>query len=261
MSNKQLATKAENLPAEFLDMVGGDAGMGTESADRDDMIVPFLKLAQSLSEEVKKSKPNYIEGLEEGDFFNSATNEVWKGEAGVRFIPVLYTKQYLEFTPRADGGGFHGQHDASILAQTEPDDSNRDMLPNGNEIVTAGTWFVLAETASGGFEQCVISCSKSQFTPSRKLMSKIKNVMLTNGDGKKFNPPAFFNVVKARSLPKSNDQGDWVVWDFSLDGNVFDLEGGADIYESAKLMLEAVQSGELKAAEHSSETDGDEVPF
>lgn len=78
---------------------------GTEHIGRDDMQVPRLALAQSLSPEMLSSEPKFIEGLTVGDMFNSLTGEIY-GKGPLEFTIVRADKpRGIEFYPREEGGG------------------------------------------------------------------------------------------------------------------------------------------------------------
>lgn len=244
-----------NLPAEFMGEIESDAGLGSENSTTEDMLLPFLKIAQALSPEVNKRESTHITGLEVGDFFNTATQTVYGGEAGFHYIPVFYRRSYLEWTPRDAGGGFNGEHDQSILDKCKAGDKGEQILPNGNEIVTTGIWYGIAVDADGNMEQCVLSLSKTQLKKSRGLMTKLKTLSIKGPSGKPFNPPLFFSKVKVTTVPESNDQGNWMGWKFELDGNVFELAEGRELYEQCKSLHEAVRSGAVKASAPDSQTD------
>ncbi len=259
-----VAKKEDKLPAEMMDDLMADSGKGLEGSSSEDMIIPFLKMAQSLSPEVKKSKPEYIQGLEEGMLFNSATREIYGEE--VYIVPCKYERQYLEFVPVENGGGFRGQHPASILDECKEGPLGEQLLPDGNEIVICGVWYVLVLAKDGSYSSAVISLAKSQFKQSKKLMTKLRMIQLPNPKGGTFNPPPFYNLVKVKGLPTSNDKGDWMLWDFELDGSVLALDNGKELYENAKSLIAAIDSGAVKAAEPespsgSNDMPDDEVPF
>lgn len=61
---------------------------GHEGVHKADVKPPALKLAQSTSPETKRAKPErYIEGLREGELFNSLTKEIY-GEDPIKMIIV-----------------------------------------------------------------------------------------------------------------------------------------------------------------------------
>ena len=69
-------------------------------------MVAAIKIIQSLSPERMKSDPAFIPGAEEGMLFNSETKELYGGEKGFVVVPLQMRKSYVEWIPRAQGGGF-----------------------------------------------------------------------------------------------------------------------------------------------------------
>lgn len=88
----------------FLQKTG--PARGFEEVDREDLVVPRLALAQSLSPQKKPSNEKYIKGLEDGDIFNTVTNKIYGKMGGsIRAIPLFYTKSQMLFRPMDQGGG------------------------------------------------------------------------------------------------------------------------------------------------------------
>ena len=48
-----------------------DGNRGSEEVSSNDITLPRLQIIQDLSPQHKKNKPEYIDGAEVGDFFNS----------------------------------------------------------------------------------------------------------------------------------------------------------------------------------------------
>lgn len=73
---------------------------GAENIGTDDIKPPALKLAQSTSKETKRHEPEkYIEGLREGELFNSLTKEIY-GEGPLRLVIVaMLGHRHVEFDP------------------------------------------------------------------------------------------------------------------------------------------------------------------
>ena len=78
--------KSAELSTDLMDDILGFAGEGT-SFSADEMQIPFVRALQALSPQLGKKKPEYIEGAEQGDLYNTVTGEVWKGEDGVTIVP------------------------------------------------------------------------------------------------------------------------------------------------------------------------------
>src|SRR5690242_224823 len=84
-----------------------DAGLGTEDMTRDDFTLPRLALCQSMTRQRKPSSPLFIEGLSEGQLFNTISQEVYKGP--VKILPLLVYKTRIKFNPLDEGGGIDCQ--------------------------------------------------------------------------------------------------------------------------------------------------------
>jgi len=78
--------------------------LGLENLNQSDLILPRIKLCQSMTRERSETSPKHIEGLEEGDFFNSLTGEKYGKE--IRIIPVHFVRSRILFNERGTGGGF-----------------------------------------------------------------------------------------------------------------------------------------------------------
>ena len=67
MSENQVtktSKKAVAIPKELLGSFMEDAGAGTENISADDMKIPFIRIIQPTSPEVKKKDEKYIEGAQ-----------------------------------------------------------------------------------------------------------------------------------------------------------------------------------------------------
>lgn len=77
---------------------------GFEGLDSKDLVLPRLQICQALSPQRQKDSPKYIQGLEEGDFFNSVTKEVY-GPGPHILTPLLCTKSRLKFLGKSVDSG------------------------------------------------------------------------------------------------------------------------------------------------------------
>ena len=76
---------------------------GFENVTRDDVVLPRLSICQAMSPQRKKANPNFIEGLSDGDLFNTVSGQVYG--TSVMLIPMLFTKSRIYFRSLAEGGG------------------------------------------------------------------------------------------------------------------------------------------------------------
>lgn len=73
--------------------------------EQEDLILPRLGLAQSNSPQVKKGNAKRIEGLAEGQLFNTLTGDIY-GEGPLAFVVVKFLgKRAIEFASMDEGGG------------------------------------------------------------------------------------------------------------------------------------------------------------
>ena len=87
---------------EFLrTQIGNQAGM--ENVEQGDLLLPRLGLCQALSPQKRKTHATYIEGLKEGELFNTVTKEIY-GES-LEVVMLFFFKNRIKYFPIDDGGG------------------------------------------------------------------------------------------------------------------------------------------------------------
>ncbi len=81
----QIAQKktTDVVVSELDKMLEADAGVGLENITTEDMQIPFIRIIQALSPQLQKDDPLYIKGAEQGDIFNTVTQEMYKADEGV----------------------------------------------------------------------------------------------------------------------------------------------------------------------------------
>lgn len=166
---KEIAVKNESkkqVPAFLKDKM--ESQRGSEAVSSEDLTIPRLEQAQALSKCVKKGNANYIEGIEEGDFYNNVTRENFGRE--VVLIPVFFKKEYLIWRDQELGGGFAGFEATEALAQLVVDAQEH---PAEWSVVDTHQQFCILVKEDGHMEQIVVSMSKSKAKVSRKWNSLI----------------------------------------------------------------------------------------
>tara|TARA_R100000541_G_scaffold58158_4_gene69075 strand:- start:4100 stop:4894 length:795 start_codon:yes stop_codon:yes gene_type:complete len=264
MANEVAMKKSAELSTDLMDDILEFAGEGA-AFGADEMQIPFIRALQALSPQLNKKKPEYIDGAEQGDLFNTVTGQVWKGEEGVTIIPCYQVTKYLEFTPRDMGGGFRGEISPTnpVLQQTTRQGS-KELLPNGNELVKSDQHYCLVLDGEGSFQPAVMDMKSTQLKVSRRwktqiAMQKIKHPKT----GQMITPPLFATEWKITTVEESNDQGSW----FNPSVEKVGLVGERDLMLEAKAFRDSVAAGEAKAvAEESVPTSSsveqdDSIPF
>ena len=260
--------KETALSTDVMDDIFGHAGEGA-AFDSSEMQIPFVRVAQSLSPQLNKKKPEYIEGLSAGDAFNTLTAERWAGETGLVVIPCFQTTKYLEFVPRTAGGGFRGEISPSdpILQRTQRDGS-KEILPNGNELVKSDQHFCLIVGEDGMTQPVVVDMKSTQLKVSRRWKTQIAMQKIKHpASGKIVTPPVFATMWQLTTTEETNDKGDFFNWNIAKVG----LVESRDLLAEAKAFRDSVMRGEVKAqAESHQDSEGgsgggrhqdDDIPF
>lgn len=94
---------------------------------------PSINIIQDLSPEKEKGGEKYIQGAQPGMMFNSATRALFDGEKGVFVVPLLVTRQWLEWVPRKAGGG--------LVASYDDAESAKNNAQPGNEVRLSISYF------------------------------------------------------------------------------------------------------------------------
>ena len=139
MANKDLVVKEEEV--QDLSIFAVEEGH-EEHLSQDELEIPFLRVVQKGSPQVDEDKPNYIEGLKPGQFFNTASDviygdqikvqvhgyfhnyTIWKGDKGVgEFQGTMTTEEYRAFektvTLDRDGGDMVHTVDGDQMRYTD----------------------------------------------------------------------------------------------------------------------------------------------
>ena len=264
-SKKETTSKSEiaeqnaknTLPKGMEDMEA-DAGAGMEDADSESYSIPFLRVLQDLSPQVKKQRAEFIPGAEAGMVLNTVTDELFGADAsedqpGIVVVPCYYRRAMVEWKPRDEGGGFVAEHPVGVEKNLDRD-GGKFITDEGNEIQDTRYHYVLLVHESGAYEPALITMSSTQIRASKKWMSAMNGIKFRNSEGKMFTPPSFSHKYRMQTQPQSNDQGDWYGWQITNEGamQAEDME----LYQAAKAFRDAVKSGEVKEQQPESETAG-----
>jgi hypothetical protein len=245
MAGKNVVKKKESMPA-LAETYEGFDSMGFENATADSYAIPFLAILQSNSPQVKKTSGSYIDGATEGMLLNTVQNTVLEAEEeGVLVIPVAYRQGFVEWIPRDQGGGFVQEYLPHEAPRTERDDDNRDVLPNGNELIDTRYHSVLLMNEDGTASPIVIAMTRTQVKKSKRWMSLMQDIKFPKADGSgTYTPPMFSHVYRLKVVPEQKDEYSWWNWDVTKERII---EDGA-IVAQAKKFHDAIAAGEVREA-------------
>ena len=237
---------------------GALAGGGLEEVTSEDVQIPFLRVLQALSPQIKKSDPAYIKGSEQGGIFNTVTKKFWNGDDGVIVIPTYFQKKLLEFVPRSEGGGFVGEINPKNLPKIVKE-NGMEMLENGNELVRTAQHYVKIVHDDGTLENAIVDMKKTQLKKSRQWVSimgmfKYPKEAGQNLVGKTMD--SWYNMFRLTTVEESNDKGSWYTWKIVHEKQVDKIE----YVNESKSLHSSLSSGELTALPPTDANES-EVPF
>lgn len=263
--SKEVATTAANVPAtladDMMDMIAADAGAG-QDFEADDLTIPRFGIIQSLSPQRKKQDANYIEGAEEGQFFNNLSKRLYAGDEGLIVIPVQFQKSFLEWgKDRGKNKGpvkNHGKDSTAFDAATTNDKGKKETA-EGNIIQPTAEYFVfVVDPVTGEVSPGVMSMASVFLKQAKRWNSMINQIRVKNPKtGASIEPPIFYMAYKFTTVPESNDNGSWFRQEIAPYKNIFELPDGKALYERAKAFRESIMKGAVKVA--APEDDGSHV--
>lgn len=152
-------------------------GRGSENVQTDDLVIPRLEIVQAMSPCLDpNNEAEYIKGAKIGDLINSVTNQNYGREVFV--VNVHYTKQWLVWKDRKQGGGFFG-------AYPNPEEAADRVEQEGGKnagieaIDTPTHLCLIVDRENGRVDEILVSMPRTKAKVSRAWNSMIR---LAGGD-------------------------------------------------------------------------------
>lgn len=174
----RLSKELSKVNEETTELVAQTEGpLGFDDDDEDDLIIPRVKVIQSLSPERKEKI------ADEGDILNSLTKERLNGKV---FIPVYKFNTIIKWKDRADGGGIEAiARDGKIcipsdggapyacahLAEFDNTKQGRDAIPTHTKYINFFGFF------EGERIPIILDFSKTSYNEGKRLYSLAKVTM------------------------------------------------------------------------------------
>jgi len=204
-----MATKKQSNEIASLFEEKAGAGIGEISAD--DLATPRIIIIQPGSPQIKKKAVKYLADASVGDLLFTATNTIIDGDEGIRFLPVYFDRNYIEWNLRENGGGFVAAHpkDTQLLGETQRDAQFRDIktYSDGRQTELQNTanhyGYVMIDGAS---QRCVINMTRSQLKMSRNWLTLINGTRL-NGKNGEYTPPAHSHFYLIQTEEEESAKG------------------------------------------------------
>lgn len=253
----EVATQSAGVPAFQF---SADLGAGMEGADKDCYAVPFLRVIQSGSPQVKRTEGAYNPEAKEGMLVNSVTGELFDGEQGITIIPCAFQRRFIRW------GGKGKPNEGAYLGELLPEEVDAlkasgkvleldgQLTIEGDELTDTRSHYVLIETENG-VTQALFPLTSTQIKKSKQLLSILSSIKVRMA-GALVTPPTWLNRIKVTTVPESNEFGSWMGVKFESVGFVQDEQ----VYNAGKAFHDAVVGGAVKAA-YGATQEGDNKKF
>lgn len=281
---KSAIMSLEDIGNLMIEDAEDDLGFGA-----DDVALPFWRVLQSNSPQVKRQNGKYVEGAEAGMFFNAATNKTYDGfRKGVLGIPVHFKRQATLWIPRVaegdnklSGGGFVRevpmQEAEALLKKCTKNAKKKDIVPagytapdgtdnGGMELVIAALYYLVLfdKDEPDSFETVAFPLTSTQMKKARAWNATIKNSRLPSPAGRgTYRPAMYAFAYRFTTVPESNTSGDWMGVKITqetalikhIDGKpVEQFPGAASLYMAAHELKELVGKGKVRERQDYDET-------
>lgn len=228
-----------------------DSGAGMEGADRDAYAIPFIRVIQDGSPQVKAGKPQYNPDAVPGMLVNTVTGELIDGAEGIIFVPCFYQRRFIQWGPRNSERGFCGEWlpeevqeklNAGEFVKSEDDGRIYVGEPNplkSDRIVDTRNHFGLIITPEGSVSQAILALSSTQIKKSKQLMGILSSIRV-NG----VTPPSWLSKIRI-TVPaeqESNEQGSWYGYRVEHAGFIDDEA----IYDAGKAFHDIIAAGQAR---------------
>lgn len=231
-----LVVNDENLPAHLE----GDKGLGNENVSGKDMTIPRIKLLQSLSPEVDKSKPEFIEGAEPGMYMRT-TDKALMTE--FMAINVKFSHGYALFIKRSFGGGFKGEFSTpeDAWAKAIEDNGTKETAEKMCDVVETGRHLLLVVDPETG----ELSPALMDFSKTALKVSSDWNTTIHSRGGARFS-----TIYRVKPKSASNSKGSWTKPDFEVVGWCT-----PELYEQAKSKYNELKDALVRADDEVTDKD------
>lgn len=237
------------VPQDMIADLQQFAGAG-QAQDASDFAIPFLQILQTGSPQVKPGHAKFIRGAQASMILNTVSGEFFDGQEGIVVVPCFFDTTFVEWKQRESGGGLVQVHDRKtgerLEAQSQRDEKNHSILPNGNEIRRTAQYFVLLVGKNGKASPAIISMSSTQLKVSRKWNTAIADAVI-NINGQQYPAPSFAKKYRLTTVLETKNTNDWFSWKIE-DAGFLGAEDKA-LFSKAKEFYVSVSSGKVKAAD------------
>jgi len=202
-------TKAKKKPtaADFSHLNTAMNAEGFEDANLQTMAVPFLRVLQDLSPQLKPSKPEYIKGAVAGQIVNTVSGKLY--DAPLKIVIGKFERIFIEWgTVRGKLMGVHAPEyvETTIAQRLVRNEKNKLVDPTTGHVFedTYTYYVVMPEHMNDGV--CIVSMKSTDIKEAKKLNRNMLHTIIPGTDQRAL---PYFMVWDLDTAERSNDQGEW----------------------------------------------------
>jgi hypothetical protein len=217
-----IATGAQNevavSPLEANNEFAEFAGQGFENQGNQDYKIPILSILQAISPLVQERGGD---GFVSGHVFNSVTLDHFDGKEGILFIPATTQHLFIEFKPRASGGGFVGSHPESseiVKLAKETSKAYGKYSHGENELIETFCVYGVQLLPDGEIATAMIPFKGSMIKTYRAWQTRAKMIQIQLPDGRRIPAPLFSHIYRLRTVLEKSPKGAFHNWQIEFMG-------------------------------------------
>jgi hypothetical protein len=242
--------------------------------ERDELTIPFLKVLQPLSPYVQEG-PQYVDGARPGMFYNTASNQLNDGKAGIVTVVITHQKSFTQWVPRAQGGGLIKDwgDDEGWKQLCEPDqrDVFNPITKEGHNIVKGRSFTIFnIDPVTGAYDPSIMMFAGTQLRTANSWSTLLNSDYMVLSNGKRILAPHFYFTYLLTTELTTNNKGSWHAVRVRQNNKEMkrvklqDMVNGVSLWEEAKRFQQSLNEGTMRAApmtagEHAA--NDDEIPF
>jgi len=255
--------EASQIVALDQSILEADSGLGNKEVDQDTLSIPFLKT--NLSKQILEAN----RGAVSGDMYNTVTGEIYDREKGVKVVPCVFQRRFIQWSPLGD----EQSAPIAIYATKEECPETQRSKEDNKEYLTDGSGHYIEDTHqhyclivktddkgnfNGATDAVMIAMKSTSLKASRKWNSIISTRRKQKADGSMFIPPRFLYTYNLGTHMESGRKGDYFVWDMKLDQELSDI----NLYNEAKAFAMSVETSTVtvKYEQDKASTPAEPVP-
>ena len=230
--------KNESTETMDLTVLSGIDGIGSgfEGTNSGTFKTPFLKVLQAMSPELKKSDPKYIQGAEQGQLCNTATNEAVDN---LEIVVLKIEHVLVVWVPERGGlvGRFPKSKEDELVTKR---DGAKKWTAEGNEVVDTIELYCL--DMANPEVPFIFPLSTTSLKYGKSFATRMRALRV---DGKQVGV-SWAGVWKVGTVEESNDKGSW----FTI-GATPDFQRLITVQERDEYVIPAIEMLKTAAVDYS----------